>query len=419
MAEMANAWGLEYSATNDAGVAHFEAAVTSYLAARADTMALVQAILDQHPDMVMAVCLRGYLLRLAAHPQFHTPLRQAIAQAQTLVGQGQANQRERLHVEALASWADDRGDAALTCLEGLLQEFPLDMLALRIAHYLHFYTGIGEKMRDSTGRVVAVWPEEHPHYHYLLGMHAFGLEEAGEYEAALEYGQHAVAANNADIWATHAVSHVHQMLGQHQAGLEWLDGLRDQWQGTNNFRNHVIWHGALHHLGLGNPEDALRIYDAELAQSTADDFYLDMCNNAALLWRLQFLGLDVGDRWQQLADLCAAHAQDQELVFASLHYLMPLAVTGAAETQTVLAALHQWSQRGGEQGGVCGTVGLNLAKAIVASVDAPEVAAEVLIDSQAHTYLIGGSKAQRDLFRLLAEDDASRAGRTDLVGAWG
>ena len=179
MAEFANPWGLHYSAANDAVVAQFELAITSYLAARADTMGLVQDIIEQQADMVMAVCLRGYLLRLAAHPQFEGPLREAIAQAQTLVERGQANRREQLHVEALVLWADDRGDAALTCLEGLLQQFPLDMLALRIAHYLHFYTGIGAGMRDSTARVLPLWPEDHPQYGYLLGMHAFGLEEAG------------------------------------------------------------------------------------------------------------------------------------------------------------------------------------------------------------------------------------------------
>jgi tetratricopeptide (TPR) repeat protein len=266
--------------------------------------------------------------------------------------------------------------------------------------------------------VLPAWPQDHPHYDYLLGMHAFGLEEAGDYAAALEVGQRAVAANPADIWATHAVSHVFQMQDRHAEGLKWLDGLKGQWQGTNNFRNHVVWHGALHHLGLGQPEEALRIYDEELARSTADDFYLDMCNNAALLWRLQFLGVDVGDRWQALADVSAAHAQDQELVFASLHYLIPLAVSGSEDAGSLLNAMRQWAQRGGEQGGVCSAVGLQLAEAIVRSAAEPEAAAEALIGSHADTHLIGGSKAQRDLFRLLADDDARRSGRDDLVGVW-
>ena len=419
MSEFTNPWGLSYSAPNAAAVAEFEAAVTSYLAARADTMALVQGILEHSPDMVMAVCLRGYLLRLAAHPQFKPALDQTIAEAQALVAQGLANRREQLHVEALTVWSRDQGDVALVRLETLLAAYPLDMLALRIAHYLHFYSGVGAGMRDSTARVLSAWPQQHEHYHYLLGMHAFGLEEAGDYDAALEHGQRAVEANPTDIWATHAVSHVYQMRGQHRQGLDWLEKLEGHWQGLNNFRNHVIWHGALHHLGLGEPQAALDIYDEQLAATTADDFYLDMCNNAALLWRLQFLGLDVGDRWQALAEVSAQHADDQELVFASLHYLIPLAVTGAAQAQTMVAGLRRWSAQQGEQGGVCHAVGVALADAILDSVSQPEQAAQTLIDHQAQTYRIGGSLAQRDLFRLLAEDDARRAGRADLVGAWG
>lgn len=422
MTEFANSWGLTYSASGTAHVAQFEAAVTAYLAARADTMACVQNILEQSPDMLMALCLRGYLLRLAAHPQFGSALDETMAQAQAQMAKGQANRREQLHVEALTLWAADRGDHALDRLETLLVDFPLDALALRIAHYLHFYSGLGEGMRDSTARVLPAWPRDHIHYHYLLGMHAFGLEEAGDYDAALDYGQRAVAANPADIWAAHAVSHVYQMRGQHQQGLEWLQGLQGlqaQWHGLNNFRNHVIWHGALHHLGLGQPHAALAVYDEQLAASTADDFYLDMCNNAALLWRLQFSGVDVGDRWQALAAASAEHAGDQELVFASLHYLMPLAVTGAAQAQTCVDALMQWAERNSEQGNVCKMVGVALAEAIVASVSRPEHAAQLLLEAAPAIYRIGGSRAQRDLFRLLANDDASRAGRPDLIGAWG
>ncbi len=424
MSEFSDAWGVSYSAPSAAAVTEFEGAVTSYLAAQADTMALVQKLLESAPDMVMALCLRGYLLRLAAHPQFKSALDATLAQAQALVEQGRVNPRERLHVEALALWSKDQGDVALTRLELLLQEHPLDMLALRIAHYLHFYTGLETGMRDSIARVLPAWPEEHPHFSYLLGMYAFGLEEAGDYSTALDHGQRAVAANPADIWATHAVAHVYLMRGEteqgqsqrihHQQGLDWLAQLRGHWQGTNNFRYHVIWHGALHHLGLGDTQAALDVYDQQLAASTADDFYLDICNNAALLWRLHFLGVDVGDRWQSLATVCAQHTQDQELVFASLHYLIPLAVTRSAHAQEMLTTLRQWSTQAGEQGGVCRSVGVGLAQAIVESIDQPEAALQRLHALQSDTYKIGGSKAQRDVFKLLAADDAQHTGRADL-----
>ncbi len=417
MTVQTNEWGLAFTAAGPAGVQGYEDAVTSYLAAHTDTMARLEGILEQDPDMPMAVCFQGYLLKLAAHPKFARAIEGVIERLQSLVDKGHCNARERAHATALQLWCEGRDEAAVAELEALLERDPLDMLALRIAHYLHFYSGRGERMRDSTARVLSAWPADHPHHDFLQGMHAFGLEESAHYEEALQFGQAAVAANPADIWATHAVAHVHQMQEQHEEGVEWLQGLQQEWRDTNNFRYHVIWHEALHWLGLGEPHQALRIYDERLAASVADDFYLDVCNNAALLWRLQFLGLDVGGRWQELVDLCEQHSRDQELLFASLHYLIPLVIAGSEQAATLLETVSKWAADESDQGKACAEVGVNLAQAIAQSPAAPGTAAELLADNFAQSYLIGGSKAQRDLFRLLALDDADRAGRPDLVAA--
>jgi tetratricopeptide (TPR) repeat protein len=415
MADQISNYELPFTAASHACVAEFEEAVESYLAARPDTMVLVERLIERDPDMIMAVCFRGYLLRLAAHPKLAGAIAACLERVQELVDQKLANPRERQHAHALQLWCADRADDALEVLEDLLKQQPLDMLALRIAHYLHFYNGRGEDMRDSTARVLDAWPQQHAHYDYLLGMHAFGLEESAQYEPAMEFGQRAVAANPADIWATHAVAHVYQMQGRHTEGLDWLDGLRDQWENTNNFRNHVVWHGALHYIGIGQPDEALKVYDDLLAETIADDFYLDVCNNAALLWRLQFLGLDIGGRWDAMVELCAKHAHDKELVFASLHYLIPLAVTGADEAGELLQTLRAWGASDTEQGSVCAGVGIALAQAIVQAPENPEQAAETLAQHRADMYLVGGSKAQRDLFRLLSDDVATRANRSDLL----
>ncbi len=410
-------WGLAFTAANPACVQDFEAAVTSYLAAHTDTMARLEAILEQDPDMPMAICFQGYLLKLAAHPKFGRVIDRIIARLQGLVDEGRCNAREQAHVAALQLWCQGHDEAAVAELEAVLERDPLDMLALRIAHYLHFYSGKGDRMCDSTARVLPAWDEKHPHFAYLQGMHAFGLEESARYPEALEFGQAAVAANSADIWATHAVAHVHQMQGQHEEGVRWLQALQHEWLDTNNFRYHVIWHEALHWLGLGEAEQALRIYDERLAASVTDDFYLDVCNNAALLWRLQFLGLDVGERWQALVELCEQHSRDRELLFASLHYLIPLVIAGSEQAATLIETLSEWATEASDQGKACAEVGVNLAQAIAQSPATPEAAAELLTQSAGQTYLIGGSKAQRDLFRLLALDDAERAGRPDLVAA--
>jgi tetratricopeptide (TPR) repeat protein len=323
--------------------------------------------------------------------------------------------RERVHLQVLKMWIADRGDSGLEALETLLEQYPLDMLALRIAHYLHFYNGSGDGMRTSTGRVLQAWPENHTHFPYLQGMHAFGLEESAQYNEALQFGRLAVEQNPGDIWATHAVAHVYQMLGDYTTGLDWLQRSEPHWRDSNNFRYHVIWHEALYWLGLGEPAQALAIYDQRLADSIADDFYLDVCNNAALLWRLEFLGVDVGQRWQPLVEICTRHINDRELVFANLHYLIPLAVTGADEVAPALQNLADWAATDTDQGQVCRNVGLQLAQGLANAPATPAAAVDTLLEVQSELYHIGGSKAQRDVFRQLTRHVAQQANRADVV----
>jgi tetratricopeptide (TPR) repeat protein len=401
--------GLTYTASQPTSVTSFETAITSYLAARTDTMQLLDALVAEDPQMPMAVLFKGYLLKLAAHPRFAAPLEACVAHARGMLETRQGTDREQAHAAALIEWCSDRGDTAARTLEALLQRHPTDMLALRIAHYLHFYSGDGNRMRDSIKRVFDAWSEDHPDYGYLLGMYAFALEEAGEYTRAEQLGREAVAANAADIWATHAVTHVFEMQDRHSEGIKWLATLRRHWHGINNFRYHVIWHEALHCLGLGQLDRALDIYDVELAPSTEDDFYLDLCNNAAMLWRLEFLGVDVGERWRPLAEIALRHTEDRELVFASLHYLIPLAVTRSDGARALLQTLGRWAESGTDQGRVCTEVGLNLADAVTLATSQPGEAAALLTRCQPRTCEIGGSKAQRDLFRLLAMDSARKA----------
>ena len=139
----------------------------------------------------------------------------------------------------------------------------------------------------------------------------------------------------------------------------------------------------------------LDLYDTELDASTADDFYLDLCNNAALLWRLEHAGVDVGPRWDKLADISAGHTDDKELLFASLHYLLPLLRTGSAKAADFMRSLEDWAARSGEQAAVAASTGLKIANAFINGTNTP------MQDSELAP--IGGSKAQRQLFMLAPE----------------
>ena len=110
------------------------------------------------------------------------------------------------------------------------------------------------------------------------------------------------------------------MTGNAKAGLEWLTGREAAWAHCNNFRYHVWWHKALMHLDLGQVDEVMALYDAEVRKDKTDD-YRDISNATSLLMRLELDGHNVGNRWDELSDLCANRTEDGSLIFADLHYL--------------------------------------------------------------------------------------------------
>jgi tetratricopeptide (TPR) repeat protein len=310
------------------------------------------------------------------------------------------NVREKMHQSALTSWVGNQYKEAAETLEQLLTHYPRDILALRLAHYLHFYAGETIEMRNSVLRSSKIWAETDPYYGYLLGMKSFGLEESGDYEEAEAAGKQAVEINNEDIWASHAVAHVFQMQGRTDEGTRWVGSQLRNWNESNNFVYHLHWHKALFHIGAGELDEALNIYDSNLTDCLADDFYLDVCNAAALLWRLEMRGLNVGDRWQALREFSTRRVQDDELVFSTLHYLMtPAVLKDEKLTNEAMAHFQSWSQEQTTQGAVCKRVGLPLAQSIVELGQGKFKEATTRLSSiKNDIYLIGGSHAQRHLF---------------------
>ncbi len=142
------------------------------------------------------------------------------------------------------------------------------------------------------------------------------------------------------------------------------------------------------------PEQALTFYDQHLADSLSDDFYLDFCNNVALLWRIEQQGVDVGRRWQALQSTARDHCDDRELVFASLHYGIALFRSGDPAADRFVANLQSWGRADGEQAAVCHTTGLRLARTLqqhLRSGHSWHTVDSEIID-------IGGSRAQREIF---------------------
>jgi tetratricopeptide (TPR) repeat protein len=282
----------------------------------ASTGPALQSVLSANPDFALGQAIRGLSCLLLARSEMVVVARQAHAAA---IAATPGTPRETAFVDALGDWIDGHPTRAANRLQAMLDANPRDALAMKMIQAIHFIMGRPDAMRASVEAVLPAWGD-HPGRGYLLGCHAFTLEETGDYAAAERAGREGVALAPDDAWGLHAVAHVFDMSGRAREGLEWLTGREESWAHCNNFRFHVWWHRALMHLDLGEYEVALAQYDAEIRAEKTDD-YRDISNAASLLSRLELDGVDVGDRWDELADLAENRATDGCLAFADLHYM--------------------------------------------------------------------------------------------------
>jgi tetratricopeptide (TPR) repeat protein len=393
-------------------IVRLDHAIDAYLGARADTRERLDRVLAEEPDNVLARCLDGYLHMLSSKSE-------GVARARDVVATTTAptSWREALHMHALDAWSQGDMREAARRLDVLLGDHPRDLMALKVSQFVLSYLGDSQRMRDTVERVLPAWTPDVPGYGFVLGCHAYALEETGDYAHAEAAGRRAVELNPADIWAAHAVAHVREMECRLHEGIDWIVALSEQWRACTNFAMHLRWHEALFHLELEAHARVLELYDREVrAQST--DEYLDVTNAVSLLWRLEQAGVDVGARWRELAQRASEHVYDHTLVFVDAHYAMALAAAGDhARLDDFIASCAEFARTSqGTEGAVMREVGLSLVRAAVAHRRGSfGDVVELLRPIHGDVRRIGGSHAQRDVFAQMLIDAAWRGGHLEVA----
>ena len=186
-----------------------------------------------------------------------------------------ADERERAHLGAARALTHGRWQEAGLRLEDLSVRFPRDALALQVGHQIDFFRGDSRMLRDRIARALPAWDPGVPGWHAVLGMHAFGLEETGDYAAAEAQGRRSVELEPRDSWAWHAVAHVHEMRNAPRDGIAWLEPARGTWSNGSFLGTHNTWHLALYYLELDRYDDVLRLYD-EAIGGTGSAVVLDL-----------------------------------------------------------------------------------------------------------------------------------------------
>lgn len=396
-------------------VSEWNGMIRAFLAHGTTTPTHLGTVLAGAPNFAMGYAAKGLFSMMMGRKELNGVARDAGQAAVAALAVSGGSTRERLWVRALGEWLDGRPSGAVAAMERVLSDHPTDTLSAKVSHAIRFILGDGVGMRASIENVLAAH-KNHALEGYVLGCHAFTLEETGDYGAAESTGLRGLELAGDDAWGLHAVAHVYDMTARPDHGIRLIEKNCAAWDHCNNFRYHVWWHKALLHMDRGELDIALALYDQQIRADKTDD-YRDIANATSLLMRLELEGLAVGDRWTELADFAQERTNDGCVVFADLHYMMALAAAGRNEAMDQMTRRFAMDAvRQGEMParfadpGKAALTGLNaFAEGRYADAFANLAAARPNMQS------VGGSHAQRDVFERITIDAGLRAGQIDAV----
>jgi hypothetical protein len=208
-----------------------------------------------------------------------------------------------------------------------------------------------------------------------------------------------------------------EMQGRQNGGIRFMSDHVKTW-GSSNFANHLWWHTALFHIDLGQFQQALAIYDAHLQSSRREGDKYEELDATALLWRLDLLGVETGDRWLNLASKWEGAAADTLYAFNDVHAMMAFVSAGRTDAQQILLSANERYLADASDANVAMSreIGLPFCLA-VQDFRAGRYGdcVDRLLPVRYRSNRLGGSTAQRDIINWTLIEAALRAKRYELA----
>ncbi|MES1199989.1 MAG: tetratricopeptide repeat protein [Pseudomonadota bacterium] len=316
-----------------------------------------------------------------------------------------ATKRERSVLAFTRAWAGEDMGQALAIGEAINAEFPRDLVILKLRQYFLFNVGDAAGMLRAAEGVF----DANRDVAQMHGMIAFAYEQCHLLEEAEHAARQALELKRKEPWAHHALAHVMLTQGRIDEGAAFMEAASAEWSGLNSFMStHNWWHLALFYISQGRFEDALALYDGRV-WGVDKSYTQDQVGAVSLLARLELAGVDVGDRWNDVADHLATRAADTVLPFLTLQYLYGLARAERPEADTLLNAVRSHAEHADA---VWRAIALPAAEALVAHARGQYAeTVDKLGAALPRLAAIGGSHAQRDLFEQIWLDALIRNGQ--------
>lgn len=384
--------------------------VEGFIACEARAVNVLNAAADTSP-IVQASCAALHMFAESADASRNARpfINRALANAP------QASDREQRFVAAVAAWVDGDLPRAIALHEEQARLFPRDLASLKLGQYHLFNRGDSPGMLRLAFQAVPAAAD----VPYLHGMLAFGWEQCHLLDHAEAAARHAIALCRKEPWAHHALAHVMLTQGRIREGTDFMASVSDTWTGLNSFMvTHNWWHQALFLLEQDRHAEVLALYDQQV-WGVVKEYTQDQIGAVSLLARLELAGVDVGDRWADVADHLALRLADHVLPFLDLQYLYGLARAGRMEAARTLQnniTAHAATRTEAHERTVWQQVCVPAAQGLLAHAQGDwATAAEKLGVALPRLVEIGGSHAQRDLFHQIWLDALQRNGQWGAV----
>ena len=397
-----DAYGLPVSTDAAATVEAYDVAVEALLAWDAQALARFRAATALDSGLALAhagaaVCL--FLEERFAEAQEAAKTARAAAVSQT--------DRERRHVEGLALLVEGKGHDAASAMREHLADYPRDLLVFQRLYFVWFWQGKFREMLALADTLTRYQPGNG----FMLGLHAFVLEQAGRCDEAVRMALVANQKNPRDAWGIHALAHALYELAAFDTGITRLPPAIEPCTQLGWFRNHLMWHLALMHMGRGEYEVASD-FGRRVFETAPSSIPGDLHDSISLLWRLELLGRDVGDRWKPFARIAGERLDRQALLFHAAH--LAIALAASADWATAERQLGMLRERGArDRTGLVRDVLVPLVEGIHAFAGRDYVRAVERIGPLTPRIVeLGGSRAQRDVFHDTLLEACFRAGDT-------
>ena len=411
-------FGMATSAPESANA--FNVGAQSFVAWRADTIGHLDAAITADSNFALPRILKAWILHGGRTMKYNPAIDRLIAD---IGSPDNLAPRDRALLNGLTAAHSGNFQAGAAVLEAHLATHPLDLVAHRILQFELFWCGRSRWMRDVAERAAHAWNDDSPSYPHFLAVRAFSNEEAGDYDTADRAGRGAVERAPDSAWGAHAIAHLLLMQGRMDEGRAWMENLCNNWGEANQIGHHNWWHLCLFLLEAEEHDQVLELLisrirnpDSPLVQAVPDAT-IDLQNVASLLMRLELRGINVGDRWQVIADISANRTSDHANPFSSAHDAMALAAVGNfAAIEILVANMRTAGIDRGTLGHVTTALGIPLVKAMAAHRKHEyDKVIELLWPIRRSLYQIGGSHAQRDVFYQVLTHAAMHANQAALL----